>query len=115
MKIRFNHPHLTHRSQACTHGRGKGANAPSPKNIGREFPAFAGITQPGIKKWLDNKWNEFQKLSPPDSRQHFDQTAAGTACQLRRAATRALAVAAGSARKSFPSSGWRIAGARLRY
>jgi len=37
------------------------------KIIGKEYPAFAGITQPGIKKWAAAA----DLLSPPDSRQHF--------------------------------------------
>ena len=40
--------------------------------VGREYPAFAGITQPGIKKWVDNFSASADLLSPPDSRQHFD-------------------------------------------
>jgi hypothetical protein len=37
------------------------------------------VTQPGVKKWLDNKTADAEKLSPPDSRQHFDVWAFATA------------------------------------
>jgi hypothetical protein len=51
--------------------------------IGGEFPAFADVTQPAIKKWLDNFSANADLLSPPASRQHFDvwqfQTADKTA------------------------------------
>jgi tryptophanyl-tRNA synthetase len=40
--------------------------------VGKEYPAFAGMTQPGIKKWIDNSAAYAGNLSPPDSRQHFD-------------------------------------------
>jgi hypothetical protein len=47
--------------------------------IGKEFPAFSDVTQQTIGNWANKKTKEFENLSPPDSRQHFDVWSFATA------------------------------------
>jgi hypothetical protein len=47
--------------------------------IGKEFPAFSDVTQQTIGNWADKKAKDFENLSPPDSRQHFDVWSFATA------------------------------------
>jgi hypothetical protein len=56
-------------ARTCSEGHSQRAIA---EIIGKEYPAFAGVTQPSIKAWLDKFTADAENLSPPDSRQHFD-------------------------------------------